>query len=400
MTRRDRSVSTLCAGAWIPQLGYVSPRRMRPRPPIGGARETYHREDVSRLFLTTLLGLLAVTAPAASAPLVGGPTGSPLHFLSNDLKPRAGGPALPARTTATVLSPDRRRIAALTPTRIVVFARGSGCRLYSVRARGATDVLWPTADRLITLGGSRGEVLRSVALPSGRVRKQVRLGERLGQELHGHNVRVLLGTSTGFRVDAFGAEGRRRHRYRIPLPDGIDPGFARASLRDGLVALSYTTGAVAPYEHALVRLGHAARQVELAGAVYTFVTPDILIDTIGHLARIDRAARRVVREIEVEDGQWVVPFRRGVAIGLGRAVYDRNLDLVAANPHARRGASAPVALGRRLYGRTLRCTPKGQVHAAVAADALTGEIITRRKGPFTIGRLGERLSPPGEDGCD
>ena len=353
-----------------------------------------------RFFLTTLLGLLAVTAPAASAPLVGGPTGSPLHLLSNDLKPRASGPTLPARTTATLLSPDRRRIAALTPKRIVVFARASGRRLYSLGARGATDALWPTPDRLITLGGARGEVLRSVALPFGRVRNQVRLPERLGQELTGHNVGVLLRTRTGFRVDAFGADGTRRNRYRIPVPDGIDPGLARASLRDGLVALSYTTGAVAPYEHALVRLGGASRQVELAGAVYTFVTPDILVDTTGHIARIDRAARRVVREIEVEPDQWVVPFRSGVAVGLGRAVYDRNLHLDAANPRAPRGASAPVALGGRLYGLTLRCTLKGPVHAVVAVDALTGEIVTRHNGPFSIGALGERLSAPGEDGCD
>src|SRR4051794_19777744 len=255
-------------------------------------------QEVSRFFLTTLLGLLAVTAPAASSPLVGGPAGSPLHLLSNDLKPRASGPTLPARTTATLLSPDRRRLTALTPKRIVVFARASGRRLYSVGARGATAALWPTPDRLITLGGSRGEVLRSVALPSGRVRKQVRLPERLGQELAGHTVQVLLRTRTDFRVDAFGADGTLRERYRIPVPDGIDPGLARVSLRDGLVVLSYTSGAVAPYEHALVRLGGASRPVELAGAVYTFVTPDILVDTIGHIARIDRAAGRVVREIE------------------------------------------------------------------------------------------------------
>jgi hypothetical protein len=355
---------------------------------------------VARPFLTALLGLLTIVTPPASASLVGAPTGRPLHLLSKELTPRAGGPALPARTIATLLSPDRRRIAALTPGRIVVFARASGRRRYSVRARGATDVLWPTADRLITLGGSRDEVLRSVALPSGRVRRRVRLGERLGQELAGHTVRVLVSTSTGFRVDAFGAEGRRRHRYRIPLPAGIDPGFARASLRDGLVALSYTTGAVAPYAHALVRLGEAAHPVELAGTVYTFVTPRILADTTGQIARIDRTAGSVVREIQVEPGQWVVPFRDGIAIGLGRAVYDRNLDLDATHPQARRGASAPVAVGRRLYGRTLRCTPKGPVHAVVAADALTGRIITRRNGPFTIGRLGERLSAPGEDGCD
>jgi hypothetical protein len=355
---------------------------------------------VARFFLTTLLGFLAITAPAASARLVGGPMGSPLHLLNNDLEPRASGPTLPARTTATLLSPDRRRIAALTPKRIVVFARASGRRLYSVGARGATDVLWPTPNRLITLGGSRGEVLRSVALPSGRVRKQVRLPERLGQELTGHNVRVLLRTRTGFRVDGFGAEGTRRNRYRIPVPDGIDPGLARASLRDGLVALSYTTGAVAPYEHALVRLGRAFRQIELAGAVYTFVTPDILVDTTGHIARIDRAAARVVRETEVEPNQWVVPFRSGVAVGLGRAIYDRNLDLEATNPRARRGASAPVAVGRRLYGLTLRCTPTGPVHGVVAVDAQTGELITRRTGPFSVGRLGERLTAPGEDGCD
>jgi hypothetical protein len=356
--------------------------------------------QVPRLLLTTLVGLLAVAAPTAAAPLVGGPTGSPLHLLSNDLEPRAGGPALPAGTTATVRSPDRRRIAALTAKRIVVFARASGRRLYSVRARGATDVLWPTAGRLITLGGARAEVLRSVALPSGQVRKLVRLPERLGQELAGHTVRVLLHTSTGFRVDVFGAGGGRRNRYRIPVPDGIDPGIARASLRDGLVALSYTTGAVAPYEHALVPLGEPASQVELAGAVYTFVTRDILADTTGNVARIDRAAGSVVREIEIGSTQWVVPFHGGVAVGLGLAVYDRNLDQDAANPHARRAASAPIALGGRLYGLTLRCTPQGPVHAAVAVDALTGKIVMRHNGPFSIGRLGERLSAPAEDGCD
>jgi hypothetical protein len=107
-----------------------------------------------------------------------------------------------------------------------------------------------------------------------------------------------------------------------------------------------------------------------------------------------------VREIEVDPGQWVVPFRSGVAVGLGRAVYDHELDLVAANPSAGRGASAPVALGGRLYGLTLRCTPQGPVHAVVGVDALTGEIITRHSGPFSIGPLGERLSAPGEDGCD
>jgi hypothetical protein len=320
--------------------------------------------------------------------------------LTDDLRPRSGGPRLPARATATVLSPDGRRIAVLTPRRIVVFARASGRRLYGLRARGATDVLWPTADRLITLGGARGEVLRSVTLPSGRVRKHVRLPERLGQELTGRRVRVLLRTRTGFRVDVFGAKGRLRDRYRIALPEGIDPGLARASLRDGLVALSYTTDAVAPYEHALVGPGETARQVDLAGTVYTFVTPHTLTDTTGHIALIDRAAGNVVRETEIGTSQWVVPFRRGVAVGLGRAVYDRNLDLVAANPRARRGASAPVALDGRLYARTLRCAPTGPVHAAVAADALTGEIITRRRGRFTIGRLGERLSAPGEDGCD
>lgn len=320
--------------------------------------------------------------------------------MSDDLTPRAGGPALPARTTATLLSPDRRRVAVLTPKRIVVFARRSGRRLYGVAARGATDALWPTSGRLITLGGSRGEVLRSVALPSGRVRKRVRLPDRLDQERAGRDVRVLLRTRTGFRVDVVRADGTRRARYRIAVPDGIDPGLARAALRGGLVALSYTTGAVAPYEHALVRPGGASHRVELAGAAYAFVTPDILVDAIGHLARIDRATGSVTREIGVEPGQWVVPFGSSVAVGLGRAVYDHNLDLDAANPHAPRAASAPVAVGGRLFGRTLRCTPKGPVHGAVAVDAMTGAIVARHSGPFSIGSLGGRISPPGEDGCD
>jgi hypothetical protein len=352
---------------------------------------------MARLFVTALLGLLGVAPPASSATLVGGPTGGPLHLLTRDLKPRAGGPALPARTTATALSPDRRRIAALTRKHIVVFARGSGRRLFSVRARGATDVLWPATDRLITLSD---EALRSVALPSGRVRRQVHLAERLAQELAGHNVRVLVGTSAGFRVDVFRADGRRRHRYPIPVPTGIDPGLARASLRDGLVALSYTTGAVAPYAHELVPLGEPARPVELAGAVYTFVTRDILADTIGHVARIDRDTDSVVREVEVEQGQWIAPFRGGVALGLGRAVYDRNLDPVATNPRARRVASAPIALGKRLYALTISCTPKGPAHAVAGVDALTGETVARRSGPFALGRLGDRLSVPAEDGCD
>ncbi len=353
-----------------------------------------------RLLPLALLGLLAVAAPAASAHLVGGPTGGPLRLLTNDLEPRAGGPSLPARTTATLLSPDRRRVAALTHRRIVVFARASGRHLFTIPARGATAVLWPTADRLVALGGSPDEVLRSIAIPSGRVRRQVRLTERLGQELSGRGVRVLLRSGAGFRVDEFGAEGNRRERHRIPLPDGIDAGLARASLRDGLVALSYTTGAVAPYEHALVPVGEKTHPVELAGTVYTFVTPHILAATTGHIARIDRTTGSVLREIEVSPDNWVVPFRGGVAVGLGRAVYDRDLDLVAANPRARRGASAPVAVGGRLFARTLRCTPQRPIHAAVAADGLTARTVARHHGPFTIGRLGERLSAPGEDGCD
>ena len=89
---------------------------------------TYPGDGVSRLFLTTLLGLLTVAAPAASTPLTGGPPGRPLHVLTEELKPRTSGPTLPAGTTATTLSPDRRSIAALTPKRIVVFTRASGRR--------------------------------------------------------------------------------------------------------------------------------------------------------------------------------------------------------------------------------------------------------------------------------
>jgi hypothetical protein len=134
--------------------------------------------------------------------------------------------------------------------------------------------------------------------------------------------------------------------------------------------------------------------------VYSFVTPDLLVEAGGHLARIDRAAETVVREIEIDAAQWVEPFGGGVVVGLGRALYDGSLDLVADNPQAARAAAAPVVRGRRLYARTIRCPNVGPVRGVVVADARTGKILIRRNGPFAIGRIGGEVSVPGEDGCD
>ena len=358
---------------------------------------------MSRVLLALLVLVTMPATAAATTQLIGGPTRKGPHFLTPDLLTRVGGPKLPRHTFATVMSPDGDRFAALARTTIALYGRRTGRRRAGVPARGAIELLWPARRHLVTFGYDRasgGEVLRSIDLPSGHVRKQVPLDERLGAATSGNRVRVLLRSNAGLRVDEFTAGGKLRRRFRVPLPDGIDPGFSNASLRGDLVMVSYTTGAVAPYQHELVRLGRGAHPVDLAGTVYSFVTPTVLAEAGGHLARIDRTTLAVTREVEIDADQWVVPYRSGVVVGLGRAVYDGDLDLVASNPDPRPAAAPPVVRGHRLYGRTVRCTSAGPIHGVVVVEARTATVVQRRAGAFAIGALGGAISLPGEDGCD
>jgi hypothetical protein len=353
----------------------------------------------ARLVVLTLLLAAVMPGVATAGPLVGGAVGSPLHRLRADLTPRGGGPVLPPRTSATVRSPDGRRFAALTPRRIVVFERRSGTRVGSVPAHGAIAALWPTRHRLVTFGfdAAGNEQLRAVRVASGRITRRVGLGERLDAEVAGARVRVLQRTSRGLQLDVFRADGRRVRRQRF---DGVNPSLMGGSLRGGLVLLSTTTGAVAPYRHALVPVGGAERSIALSGAVYRFVTRTIVADAEGNLARIDRRALTVRREVTDAPEGRLTPFAGGVAVGLGSALYDTELALVAANPSAPEPASAPVASGGRLYALTLRCTLTGRVDGAIGVRARTGAVVARHNGPFALGELGGPVSRPTEDGCD
>jgi hypothetical protein len=354
--------------------------------------------------LLALVLVLSVLTPgvATATPLVGGPVGSPLHLLRADLTARRSGPVLPRNTIATVLSPDRRRFAALTRRRIVVFDRRSGQRVAAVPAHGAIAALWPVRHRLVTFGvdAAGNEELRAVLVATGRITRRVRLAERLDAEVSGRRVRVLQRTSGGLELDVFSADGQRVRRYRFGLPAGVTPSLMGGSLRDGMVLVSTTTGAVAPYRHDLVPLGGTAHPIRLTGAVYRFVTPTIVADTEGNLASLDRRALTVSREVTDAPGGWLTPFAGGVALGLGSRLYDRHLALVAAHPSAPAAVSAPVASGARLYALTLRCTVAGRADGAIGVGARTGSVFARRGGSFAIGRLGGPVARPAEDGCD
>ena len=354
--------------------------------------------------VVALMLVLAGLTPgvATAAPLVGAPAGSPLRLLRPDLTARRGGPVLPRRTFATVLSPDRRRFAALTRRRIVVFDRRSGRRVAALPAHGAIAALWPAQHRLVTFGfdAAGGEELRAVLVATGRITRRVRLAERLDAEVRGGRVRVLQRTRGGLELDTFDADGQRGRRHRFGLPPGVTPSFMGGSLRDGMVLLSTTTGAVAPYRHALVPLGGAEHPIDLTGAVYRFVTPSIVADAEGNLARLDRRALTVSREVTDAPGGWLTPVAGGVAVGLGSLLYDSHLALVAAHPSVPAAASAPVASGARLYALTLRCTVAGRADGAIGVGARTGSVVARRQGPFAIGRLGGPVARPAEDGCD
>src|SRR3954471_164725 len=132
-----------------------------------------------RLLPIALIAVVALPAAADATTLIGAPGGSPLRLLRSDLTARRGGPALPQNTLATVLSPDRRRFAALTRRRIVVFDRRSGRRVASLPAHGAIAALWPARHRLVTFGFDAGgsEQLRAVVLATGRITRRVRLAE-------------------------------------------------------------------------------------------------------------------------------------------------------------------------------------------------------------------------------
>jgi hypothetical protein len=239
-----------------------------------------------------------------------------------------------------------------------------------------------------------------VLVASGRVTRRVRLAERLDAEVSGRRVRVLQRTRRGLELDELGADGQRARRRRFGLPTGVTPSFMGGSLRDGMVLLSTTTGAVAPYHHALVPLGGAVHPIDLSGAVYRFVTPGIVADVEGKLASLDRRALSVTREVTDAPGGWLTPVAGGVAVGLGSRLYDRHLALVAAHPSVPAAASAPVASGARLYALTARCTAAGRADGAIGVGARSGSVVARRKGPFAIGRLGGPVARPAEDACD
>jgi hypothetical protein len=349
------------------------------------------------------LVLAALTPGVATAStLIGGPLGSPLRLLKPDLTARRGGPVLPRGTVATVLSPDRRQIAALTLRRIVVFNRRSGRRVATLPAHGAFAVLWPTRGRLVTFGvdGAGNGNLRAVQAATGRITRRVRLAERLDAEVSGSRVRVLQRTRRGLELDTFGAGGRRVGRRRFGLPSGVPPSFMGGSLRDGMLLVSTTTGAVAPYRHELIPLGGAAHPIELTGGVYRFLTPGLVADAEGRLAALDRRALTVSREVTDAPFGRLTPFAGGVAIGLGTRVYDSRLALVATHPSAPAPASAPVASGARLYALTLRCTRTGRAEGAIGVDARTGAVVARRGRPFALGPLGGSVARPDLDACD
>src|SRR5215216_247108 len=115
----------------------------------------------SRPFALMPVLVLAGLMPgvATATPMVGAPVGSPLRLLRPDLTARRGGPVLPRRTFATVLSPDGRRFAALP-------------------AHGAIAALWPAQHRLVTFGfdASGSEELRAAMVATGRITRRVRLG--------------------------------------------------------------------------------------------------------------------------------------------------------------------------------------------------------------------------------
>jgi hypothetical protein len=358
----------------------------------------------SRPLALMLVLVLAVLTPgvATATSLIGAPVGSPLHLLRPDLTARRGGPGLPRHTFATVLSPDRRRFAALTRRRIIVFNRRSGRRVASLPAHGAIAALWPAQHRLVTFGfdAAGSEELRAVLVATGRITRRVRLAERLDAEVSGRRVRVLQRTRGGLELDEFGADGQRGRRHRFGLPTGVTPSFMGGSLRDGMVLVSTTTGAVAPYRHDLVPLGGAGHPIGLSGAVYRFVTPSIVADAEGNLASLNRRTLTVSREVTDAPGGWLTPVAGGVAVGLGSLLYDSHLALVAAHPSVPAAASAPIASGARLYALTLRCTSAGRADGAIGVGARTGSVFARRRGPFAIGRLGGPVARPAEDACD
>ena len=283
-----------------------------------------------------------------------------------------------------------------------MFNRRSGRRVASLPAHGAIAALWPTQRRLVTFGfdAAGNEQLRAVLAATGRITRRVRLAERLDAEVGGTRVRVLQRTRRGLELDAFGADGRRVRRHRFGLPPGVTPSLMGGSLRDGMVLVSTTTGAVAPYRHELVPLGGAAHPIGLTGAVYRFVTPGIVADAEGKLAGLDRRALTVSREVTDAPGGWLTPFAGGVAVGLGSRLYD-------SRSRARR--RAPVRAGRGVGTGRERRSPL-RAHAAVHRSGprrwrdrcRCADRIRRRapQGPFAIGRLGGPVARPAEDACD
>ena len=231
----------------------------------------------SRPFALMLVLVLAVLTPGAAAatPLIGGAGGVAFASASARLdraprRPRAAARHLRHRAVAgppavcrSHPAADRRVQPTLGPARCrSARPRGDRCALASAA---------PTRDVRLRCRRQRG-----APSSTGRDRpitRRVRLAERLDAEVSGRRVRVLQRTRGGLELDEFGADGQRGHRHRFGLPAGVTPSFMGGSLRDGMVLVSTTTGAVAPYRHDLVLLGGAEHPIGLTGAVYRFVTP-------------------------------------------------------------------------------------------------------------------------------
>ena len=256
--------------------------------------------------------------------------------------------------------------------------------LAALPSRGAIAALWPTRHRLVTFGfdAAGNEELRAVLATTGRITRRVRLAERLDAEVSGRRVRVLQRTRSGLALDVFSADGRRLRRYRFDLPAGVTPSLMGGSLRDGMVLVSTTTGAVAPYRHALVPLGGSEHPIDLTGAVYRFVTPGIVADAEGNLASLDRRTLTVSREVTDAPGGWLTPVA-----GRRRARPGQP----SVRPRARARRREPVRAGRGVGTGRERRSPDG-AHAALPRRrprrrrdrrrCADGSVIARRKVPL------------------
>jgi hypothetical protein len=215
-------------------------------------------------------------------------------------------------------------------------------------------------------------------------------------------VRMVVYHSEGaaFTIDVYGAAGRRQRSVPVPLFPGVPDYYNTVTVRGKLVLVNGELTDGTPTV-ALMPLGDPLRPRDLPGDGfgYGFVTDDLLADPgAGHLARIDPDTGEVLRVVDTEPFQYATPYAGGIILGLGRAVYDHHLNLVADNPGAEEPMSYVVAHGNRLYARTFTCFPYST--GAVIADAGTGAILARPAGDRSFGVLGAYVSAPNSDDCD